>query len=108
MIERRKFVRLKAPIGVTYRPLKKNKKNKPASSLVKNIGGGGILFLVKENLKDGDLLDLKIQIPNLHEPIHAVGEVVWVSGSEVGVRFRDVAAKDLHHILEYVHTIGIG
>jgi c-di-GMP-binding flagellar brake protein YcgR len=108
MIERRKFIRLQAPIGIFYRPLQKNKKTKSFASLAKNIGGGGIRFLVKEELSQGSLLDLKIQIPHLHDPIHAVGEVVWISKAEAGVRFRDIASKDLHRILEYVHTIGIG
>ncbi len=116
MIERRKFIRLQASIGVVYRVIKKQKQQPALASLVKNIGGGGIRIIAKEDLKKGDLLDLKIQIPHLEEPIHAVGEVVWFFHAkererdtrEAGVRFRDIEPEDLHHVLEYVHTIGIG
>ena len=69
-------------------------------------------------MRQGDLLDMQIHIPHLEEPVMAVGEVVWFSPlsskererriREAGVRFRDLAARDLNRILEYVHTIGIG
>jgi len=116
MIERRKFIRLQAPLGVVYKTIKKNKRQAPVPSLIKNIGGGGVRVIVKEDLRPGDLLELQIQIPHLEEPIHAVGEVVWFSHSkekendqrEAGLRFREIEPEDLHRILEFVHTIGIG
>ncbi len=116
MIERRKFIRLQAPIGIVYKVIKKHRRLKAVHSLTRNIGGGGVRLLAKEDLRHGDLLELQIQIPNLEKTIHAVGEVVWFSlfkdreheSKEAGVCFRDIDPKDLHHILEYVHTIGIG
>lgn len=116
MIEKRKFVRLQAPIGVIYKPAKKNRRQKPSPSLVKNISGGGVRIFVKEEVRCGDLLDLQIEIPHLEHPIHALGEVVWYHSlkekdrqvNEAGIRFRDIHPKDLHRIFEYVYTIGIG
>jgi c-di-GMP-binding flagellar brake protein YcgR len=118
MIESRKYIRLRAPIGLVYRILRKNKKNKEVLTLVINISGGGLSLISKDDLRQGDLLDLKIHIPHLKEPIHAIGEVVWFfvdsardkdkAAKEAGVRFRDLAPRDLNKILEYVHTIGIG
>ena len=116
MLEKRKFIRLAAAIGVTYKILKTHKRIKQALSLVKDIGGGGIRLLVKEDLRVGDLIRLEIQIPHLKEPIEAVGEVVWFSAQkdkdherrEAGAKFRDIDQKDLHKIFEYVHSIGIG
>lgn len=118
MREQRKFIRLRAPIGIVYRRVKKQRRLRAVPSLVRNISGGGLSFLSKEgDLKHGDLLKLEIQIPHLEEPIRAVGEVVWFApvhedkesaSREVGVRFRDIESQSLHHILEYVHTIGIG
>ncbi len=101
---------------MTYTLIKKHKKQKVSRSLVKDIGGGGIRIMAKEDLRSGDLLELEIQIPHLEDLIRAIGEVVWFSHSkekdresrEAGVRFRDIDAQDLHRILEYVHTIGIG
>lgn len=113
--EHRKFIRLQAPIGITYRTVKKNKRQKPQLSLIKNISGGGLCFISKDDMRCGDLLDIEIAIPHLAEPVHAVGEVVWYSAgregrehAEAGVRFRDIEPKDLHNILEYIYSVGIG
>jgi c-di-GMP-binding flagellar brake protein YcgR len=115
MRENRKFIRLNAPIGISYR-VTKQKRRKSAQSLIRNIGGGGIRFLAKEALREGDLIQMEINIPHLKDPIEAIGEVIWYSESkdrdrdirEAGVRFCDITPKDLHQVLEYVHTIGIG
>ena len=115
MRENRKFIRLKAPIGVTYKLLK-SKRRKEALSLIRNISGGGVCLAVKEPFREGDLLEVRIQIPHLKEPIDAVGEVIWYSvtaekdrqNREAGIRFRDIAPQDLHQILEYVYMVGIG
>ena len=116
MRERRKFIRLRAPIGVSYRHIKKGKRQRPQLTLIKDISGGGLCLLAKEELRAGDLLDIEIQIPHLSEPVRVVGEVAWYvpergkgrEDAEAGVRFRDVEPKDLHSIFEYVYTIGIG
>ncbi len=116
MKENRKFIRLRAPIGVVYRLLKRQKRAKQIPTLLKDISGGGVRIMVKEELKVGDLLDLEIQIPHLEIPVHAIGEVVWYNNlrdddrehGESGVRFRDIEPEELHSILEYVHAVGIG
>lgn len=114
MLEKRKYIRLGTAIGVTYKLIKTHKRMKQTPSLVKDIGGGGIRLVVKEDLRVGDLIGLEIQIPHLKEPIDAVGEVVWFSAGkdhehrEAGAKFRDIEQKDLHKIFEYVHSIGIG
>ena len=115
MREKRKFVRLHAPIGLVYKTLRKHKRTKTHRTLLKDIGGGGASFVPQEELRCGELLQMEIQIPNLAGPVDAVGEVVWFSYGrqgrepmEAAVRFRDIAAKDLHRILEYVYVVGIG
>ena len=116
MKENRKYIRLQAPIGIIYTLIKKHKKPRATRSLVKDISGGGLRIMAKEELRSGELLEMEIQIPHLHDPICAIGEVVWFfywkekdrETREAGVRFRDIEPKDLHRILEYVHTIGIG
>jgi c-di-GMP-binding flagellar brake protein YcgR len=115
MKEKRKFVRLKAPIGLLYRRVSKLRRHRQTQSLVRDLSIAGVRFGVKEDLRHGDLVEVDIQIPHLVEPVHAVGEVVWFSraeaargGNEAALRFRDIEPADLNHILEYVHTIGIG
>ena len=116
MKEKRKFVRLKTPIGISYSLVKKHKHPRRHLTFVNNIGGGGVSLIAKEDLRIGDLVKLEIQIPHLEETVDAVGEVIWFSFSrdtehsarEAGIRFRDISAPDLNQVLEYVYTIGIG
>lgn len=117
MIERRKFIRLQAPIGLTYRKAGSQKRDRATLiSLLKNIGGGGVRFIAREDLTEGDILELEIEIPNTDNAIRAEGEVVWFSHTqekdrdvrEAGIRFRSIQPKDLQRILDYVHTTGIG
>ena len=113
MRERRKYVRLRAPIGVAYKIVKGPKTR--SKSTLRDISGGGLMLVANENLRAGDLLDLEIHIPLSGEPIQAVGEVVWFTAGdgrdrqrEAGVKFRDIDPQELHRILEYVHTVAIG
>lgn len=114
MKEKRKFIRLKTPIGLKYRRVSKLRRHKPALSIVKDLSGAGVRFNVKEEMRHGDLVEVDIMIPHLSEPVRAIGEVVWFSrtesksGSEAAIRFRDIEPADLNHILEYVYMIGIG
>ncbi len=115
MHEKRKFVRLVAPIGICYRSMAAVKTGQRKQlSLIKNISGGGIGFQSPEPFRLGDLLELEIQIPHFKEPVKAVGEVVRADnaiagpGKELGVMFRDIEPKDLNRILDYVYTVGIG
>lgn len=116
MVEKRKYIRLIAPIGVTYQLLRKNRRQGTHKSLIRDLSGGGLSLVVYEEMRAGDLLELEIQVPHLEEPVPAVGEVVWYVHSkgmdrevrEAGLRFRDIQAGELHHILEYVHAVGIG
>ncbi len=116
MVEKRKYTRLKAPIGVSYHLVKKHKRPRVHKSLVRDISGGGMSLMVYEDLRAGDLLQLEIQVPHLEEAVSAVGEVIWYvhckgadrQTREAGLRFRDIAPHELHHILEYVHAVGIG
>lgn len=108
MIEKRKLVRLKAPIGISYTLVKKYKRSRAHSTFLKNISGTGLSLVAKDDLRVGDLVRLEIQIPHLKDTVSAFGEVVWFSKGEAGIRFRDILAPDLNEILEYVYTIGIG
>ena len=116
MVEKRKFIRLKIQLKVIYKVIKKHKRQKTHSSVIYDISGGGFKIKAKEHLRMGDLLDAEIEIPHLAEPVHAVAEVVWFTsgsnpaaeGHDAGLRFRDIDPRDLHRVLEYVHSIAIG
>ncbi|MCG3175975.1 MAG: hypothetical protein MOGMAGMI_00913 [Candidatus Omnitrophica bacterium] len=112
MIERRKYVRLQAPLGIRYRTA--SGRGDEHRALVRNLSGGGLSLAVRCDLREGDLLRVSLEIPHLESPVDALAEVVWLEPAmrepsrEVGLKFRDIEAESLRHILEYVHTVGIG
>jgi len=112
--EHRKFIRLHAPIGLVYRYASRHKSRKARPTLVRNLSGGGVSFVVRDPLRAGEIVELELQIPNLSEPVRATGEVVWFrqaaghAAHEAAVRFTDVNPVDLNRILEYVYAVGIG
>ena len=107
MREKRKFIRLEEPMTIYYKPIRKNKRSKRIAAWSRDISGGGIRIQASELLKNGDFLDIEVELPNLKNPVRVTGEVVWQKSGEAGVLFRDVAPKELHRIFEYIYTIGI-
>ena len=116
MVENRKFIRLRAPLPVEYRSMSKHKKQKKFSSLMKNISVGGLSLVVKEPVRAGDLIQVRIDVPHLEEPVSVVGDVVWHFSAkreqgpvhEAGIRFQEVNPSELNKILDYVYTVAIG
>lgn len=113
MIERRKYVRLQAHLGLSYQAAH-GLQEQQRRTIVRNLSGGGLCINVPDDLREGDLLQVQLEVPHLRSSVRAVAEVVWTTrqgagrNNEVGLRFRDMSDQDLHHVLEYVHTVGIG
>ncbi len=75
MEEKRKYIRVKAPIVVSYKVSGKSPASK--KSIAKNFSEGGIRLTVYEKLQVGSTLELRIDTPFDTIPIVALGEVVW-------------------------------
>ncbi len=116
MIENRKFIRLKAPLPIEYRLLKKNANKKLITSQMRDISVGGLSLVVLEPMRMGELIEVVIQAPHLEHPLKVIGDAMWcetLSGEKagaylVGVRFQEVNADHLNQILDYVYTVAIG
>ena len=109
MEEKRKFVRLEAPIQVKYRiSAKSNTQNK---SLGKDISVSGVRMLVGEKMIPGTQLDLEINIPEYDKIIFATGEIVWQEETlikqevthETGLKFVKIASEDQDKIGKYIY-----
>jgi c-di-GMP-binding flagellar brake protein YcgR len=110
--ERRRFLRLQEAIDVVYKKHLVTDKEKVL--LTKNIGAGGICLRVYgDELSEGDMLDLKIYLPEPDGIITAVGKVVWrkeiytndVSQTkrlDVGIEFTEIRPQDRKRINKYV------
>jgi c-di-GMP-binding flagellar brake protein YcgR len=113
MIEdKREFVRLNVLADVVY---SRHTSTDPKLTLTKNISAGGICLIVYEPFKEGDLLDLKIGLPQEKSAINAVGRVVWsiefsiLNDSQgkrydIGVEFVDFDPKERERINQYVFS----
>lgn len=111
--EKRKFVRLNALVDVVY--AKSPAAVKEEISLTKNISKGGICLIVYEELKENDLLNLRIFLPDDKVAINAVGRVVWIKEFiigdnpeskrfDVGIEFVKINEDDLIRVNKYVFS----
>ncbi len=110
--EKRKFTRLSVLADVAY--TKKDIPEKGKVTFAKNIGAGGICLIAYEELKESDVLELKILLPDEKEPVYILGRVVWVrkfsmgddtAGSkryDVGVEFLKISDVDKQKVDKYV------
>lgn len=72
--------------------------------------------MAQHRLKISDYIHLFITIPCQQGALEAIGEVAWTQEAkrpgadfgEAGIVFRDIGCQNLHHIFEYVHSVGIG
>ncbi len=108
--ERRQFVRCPLRLNTSYTILGTKKLGK---SLTTNISGGGIRFVAEHTLAQGTRIDVVMRLPERHEPVRFLGEVVWSEparqgdkalqgyATEVGVRFQKIDPKDLAFLTQY-------
>ena len=87
--------------------------------LTHDISGAGIRFTTDQALEPDTALQMELQWPDGGAPIRFMAQVVWsrfLEGSqadrevraEVGVRFLDIAPKDLTLILHYARLNALG
>jgi c-di-GMP-binding flagellar brake protein YcgR len=113
--EKREFVRLNVLADVVY---SRHTSEDLKLTLTKNISAGGICLIVYESFKEGDLLDLKIGLPQDENPINAVGRVVWSieffilndtksKRYDIGVEFVNLDPKERERINKYVFSYNL-
>ncbi len=83
--DRRIFIRLDQTVNVRYRVIKtppdiqemfKKVSTAQKFTVTKNISAGGLVFVSKEKLPMGAILDLQIELPDSKEPIQCLGKIV--------------------------------
>ncbi|MBN3039185.1 MAG: PilZ domain-containing protein [Candidatus Omnitrophica bacterium] len=106
--ERRKYMRLKTSVQVKYTII-----GNPGEIEVfsKDVSAGGICMYLGEELVADTPLQLEIVIPDLKDPIHALGRVVWQKKDkgqeeqvklETGIEFTGISDFDRFNINRYV------
>ena len=75
LVERRSFIRLREPIGIAY-TIAGN--DKIFNVTAKDISADGLRFqTVCKTVKEGDTLEMRLDITGGANPVHAKGEVMW-------------------------------
>mgnify|MGYP001570338777 CR=1 FL=1 len=107
--ERRQFIRLDTRMNISYTIAGTKQLG---TSLSRDIGGGGVRFVAEHPLEVGARLEVIVHLPSPDMPIRFVGEVMWTKlvtkadaagfgGTEVGVRFVEIAPHDAALIKQY-------
>jgi hypothetical protein len=79
--ERRKFKRIKKKFLLSFRdlPIDSNRRDSGWDMAhMENLGPEGLLFKVDKTFKLGTLLELKLKLPFVEEPIRCIGKVLRV------------------------------
>lgn len=107
MEEKRRYIRIDAPIVVAYEIV--NKVPAAKKSIIKDFSEGGIRFPVYEKLEVGAELELSIEIPFDTIPIFAQGQIMWIKALnreegreiyDIGVQFREMQTFDKKRLVE--------
>lgn len=105
--ERRKYIRLSAPIGLSYVVSGKDKIGRTVS---KDISPVGVRLETGQKIDPGTTLKLTLELPKMPNPVHAQGKVVWVkrvssvdaSPYEIGVEFTRIEEDNKNTFLKYL------
>lgn len=107
--ERRKYARLKASVEVKYTII-----GKPGELQVfsKDISAGGLCVVAEKEFPIDTPLQLEIKMPDLQDPVQALGRVVWQKKIEsagdhkpyynVGLEFTGISDFDRFNINRYI------
>jgi c-di-GMP-binding flagellar brake protein YcgR len=107
LVERRKFVRLDAPIEVDYAMIGGNRIHAVIS---KDISAEGMRFEARDkDLAEAKVVELKLNVPGPN-PIHAKGRVVWKrklsladsAPFDVGIEFEEIEEDNKNTFLKYL------
>ena len=108
MQERRRWLRVQAPVSVSYRTIEPPVREEYAIS--SDISEGGLKFSTFMPLHAGNLLELEVVLPYDSLPVRVRGDVAWVREEDergvpqfaIGVRFREMSATDRGRLAGYV------
>jgi len=103
--ERRKYLRLEAPIGIRI-ITPQLAVDMPS---VRNLSPLGLRFETKERVKDGDVLDVSLTLPEAKNSVHLQSKVVWhrdASGAkpelnDVGCEFIKIEEDNKNTFLKF-------
>lgn len=107
MKDRRTFARIKINIPLKFlNPVT----DKEGEAKIVDISANGVGFLVEEDMSPETPLEIWLDIPDHHEPLHLLGRVIWSSPSgnnqhkRVGVHLEEQRLIGVGRIWQYKDT----
>jgi hypothetical protein len=108
LVERRKYIRLKTPISVTYTVPNTGIVH---SSVTKDMSADGLRLETKaKDIDEGSMLELKLELYGANNPIHAKGKVVWIkqlsledgAPFDVGIELTEIEEDNKNTFLKFL------
>jgi c-di-GMP-binding flagellar brake protein YcgR len=99
--ERRRSKRFDLPIEIEYRTLTQNPIY--GNVLAENISKTGIALAEAAEVKRGETIQLRMNVPGDNLPVFATGTVAWADGVKAGVRITKISKNDQERILEHIY-----
>lgn len=108
LVERRSFIRLREPISITYTV---SGIDKVYNVTAKDISADGLRFQTPEkNIKEGDLAEMRMDIQNIPNPVHAKGKIMWKkklslednAPFDVGIELIDIEEDNKNTFMKFL------
>lgn len=108
LVERRSFIRLREPIKVTYTFADSDKIH---SATTKDISADGLRFQTPaKDIKESNLLEMRLDIHNVSNPVHAKARVMWkkklsledAAPFDVGMEFIEIEEDNKNTFLKFL------
>jgi len=108
LVERRKYIRLKTPVSVTYTA---PNTGSVYTSVTKDMSADGLRLETKaRNIEEGSVLELKLELHGASNPIHAKGKVVWIkqlslednATRDVGIELIEIEEDNKNTFLKFL------
>jgi len=108
-IQRRNFVRVEAFYPIVFRTVTRDGLSDPKQGHLLDLSGGGLRFQTAVKLQNGDLLDMRLELPM--ETIHSSGRVCRVEPIEdtdryaISVTFNDITERERDRVVRCVFEL---
>lgn len=107
IVERRRYIRMGIPVGVSYLV---PGGNIVRNAIAKNISADGFrLETADREVRESDILELKLTIPGAANPVHAKSRVVWKkrlslqdgAPYDIGMEFIEIEEDNKNTFLKF-------
>ena len=108
LIERRKYIRLKTPVSVTYTV---SNTGIVHSCVTKDMSADGLrLETNARDIEKGSVLELKMELYGANNPVHAKGKVVWMkqlsledgAPCDIGIELIEIEEDNKNTFLKFL------